>query len=436
MRSTLVSAACAAVLTLGASLPARSQETQAAPAAPPAQAATAAPPLPQGAPRAGAGRPAPVPLGDGPWDFATEEARIHITVVTKGLDHPWGMAFLPNGDMLVTERPGRLRVVRRGRLDPTPLDGLPPIRAAVIGGLLDVALHPDFAANRLVYFSYSKPDPAEPSLATTAVARARWDGGPALTGVEDVFVADSWYSPEIAGSNNRCCGQGPADGSYGSRIVFDSAGFLYVTIGDRNWGERAQDPSSHLGKIVRIRDDGTVPDDNPFVGREGYKPNLYTIGHRNPLGLTIHPLTGELWETEFGPRGGDELNRIEAGKNYGWILVTEGEHYNNDPRVLGKNSVPGMVDPVLFWVPSINPGNLAFYAGERFPAWRGDMLMATMTRSLLRASFDTAGKPTHQERMLTELGQRLRDVRVGPDGLIYVLTDETAGAMLRIEPAS
>ena len=439
MRSIPASAACAALLALGASLPARAQQTQAAPAAPPvpaAEPAPAAPPAPQGTPRAGGGRPAPVPLGDGPWDFATEEAGIHITVVTKGLDHPWGMAFLPNGDLLVTERPGRLRVVRGGRLDPTPIEGLPPIRAAVIGGLLDIALHPDFTANRLVYFSYSKPDPNEPSLATTAVARARWDGGPALADVEDVFVADSWYSPAIAGGNNRCCGQGPADGSYGSRIAFDAEGFLYVTIGDRNWGEKAQDPASHLGKIVRIRDDGTVPDDNPFVGREGYKPDLYSLGHRNPLGLTIHPITGELWETEFGPRGGDELNRIEAGGNYGWILVTEGEHYNNDPRALGKNSAPGMIDPVLFWVPSINPGNLAFYAGEPFPAWRGDMLMAAMGRTLLRVRFDAAGKPTHQERMLTELGQRLRDVRAGPDGLIYILTDETAGAMLRIEPTS
>jgi aldose sugar dehydrogenase len=375
------------------------------------------------------------PLGDGPWEVQTEKARIRVTVVTKGLDHPWGMAFLPNGDMLVTERPGRLRVIRGGMLDPTPIGGLPKVRAAVIGGLLDVALHPRFEQNRWVYFAYSKPDAEQDFVATTAVARARWDGGATLADVHDVFVADSWYSSEVAGKNNRCCGQGPADGSYGSRIVFDEDGFLYVTIGDRNWGEKAQDPSSHMGKLVRIHDDGTVPTDNPFVGKDGYKPDLYTIGHRNPLGLTIHPVTGELWSTEFGPRGGDELNRIAAGKNYGWILVTEGEHYNKQPAARGKNSVPGFEDPVLFWAPSINPGNLAFVAGEAFPAWRGDMLMAAMSRSLLRASFDAAGKPLGQERMLTDLGQRLRDVRQAPDGLIYVLTDETAGAMLRIEPA-
>jgi glucose/arabinose dehydrogenase len=406
----------------------RAQEPQAAPAQAPAA---------PGAPRAGArgpGRQA-TPLGDGPWDFDTEQERIHVTLVTKGLDHPWGMAFLPDGDMLVTERPGRLRVIRDGVLDATPIGGLPAIRAAVIGGLLDIALHPDFAENRLIYFAYSKPDPEESILATTAVARARWDGGTMLADVEDVFVADTWYSSSMAGSNNRCCGQGPADGSYGSRIVFDADGFLYVTIGDRNWGEKAQDPSSHFGKIVRIRDDGTIPEDNPFVGREGYRPDLYTIGHRNPLGLTIHPVTGELWSTEFGPRGGDELNRIEAGKNYGWILVTEGAHYNNQPAVRGKNSVPGMEDPVLFWAPSINPGNLAFYEGDLFPAWRGDMLMAAMSRSLVRASFDDAGDPVGQERILTELGQRFRDVRQGPDGLIYLLTDETEGAVLRVEPA-
>jgi aldose sugar dehydrogenase len=390
-----------------------------------------APPAPGNATAAGRGSPR---LGDGPWDLDTERQRVHVSVVTKGLDHPWGLAFLPDGDMLVTERPGRLRIIHDGRLEPAPIDGLPAIRAALIGGLLDIALHPNFESNRLIYFAYSKPDNDDPSLSTLAVARARWDGGPTLADVEDIFVADAWYSPKIAGSNDRCCGQGPADGSFGSRIVFDADGLLYVTVGDRNWGERAQDPSTHFGKIVRIRDDGTIPDDNPFLHMDGYKPDLYTIGHRNPLGLSIDAATGALWSTEFGPRGGDELNRIEAGKNYGWMLVTEGEHYNGEPSIRGKNSVPGLEDPVLFWVPSINPGNLLFYQGARFPAWRGDILMATMTRSLLRAGFDAAGEPVGQEKMLTELGQRLRDVRQGPDGLLYVLTDETDGAVLRIEP--
>jgi glucose/arabinose dehydrogenase len=217
-------------------------------------------------------------------------------------------------------------------------------------------------------------------------------------------------------------------------LAFDSRGLLYVTSGDRNWGEKAQDPSSDFGKILRIRDDGTIPKDNPFVGKSGYRPEIYTLGHRNPLGLTIDPATGQIWATEFGPNGGDELNHIEAGKNYGWILVTEGVHYNGDPVALGHHSVPGMVDPVLYWDPSINPGDLVFYRGDRFPAWRGNLLIATLTHSLLRVSFDGSGKPVGQEHMLAELGQRLRDVREGPDALLYLLTDETSGAVLRIEP--
>jgi glucose/arabinose dehydrogenase len=391
---------------------------------PPAQAPAA--------PRAA--RPPTPPLGDGPWELTTERGHIHVTVVTKGLDHPWGMVFLPDGDLLLTERPGRLRVVRDGKLDPTPLAGLPPIRAAVIGGLADVALHPRYASNRLVYFSYSKPDAQDPSVSTLAVARARWDGGPALADVADIFVAADWYGSTMAGRNNRCCGQGPADGSFGARMAFGRDGMLYVASGDRNWGEKAQDPASHLGKILRLRDDGSVPPDNPFIDREGYRPEIYTMGHRNPTGLAVHPQTGALWSTEFGPRGGDELNLIEAGKNYGWILVTHGAHYNNDPVSRGAGPVPGMVEPLLHWEPSINPGNIAFYADDALAGWRGSLLLATMTRSLVRIGFDAAGKPAEQERILTELGQRLRDVRVGPDGHVYVLTDETDGAVLRIAP--
>lgn len=376
------------------------------------------------------------PLGDGPWVIATEELDVRVEVVTKGLERPWGMAFLPSGDVLVTERPGRLRVIRDGRLDPDPIGGLPAIRTAVFGGLMDIALHPAFESNRLVYWSYSKTHPANEDLAATAVGRGRYDGGSMLEDVEDVFVAEPWYGPSMADENDRCCGQPPPGAVYGSRILFDDNGSLYATMGDRGWGEMAQEPGTHFGKILRMDDDGAVPPDNPFVGAAGYKPEIWTLGHRNPVGLTLDSSSGALWSTEFGPRGGDELNRIEAGKNYGWILVTEGTHYNDDPPALGRNSVPGMTDPVLYWVPSINPGNIAFYHGTEFQAWQGDLLMGAHTRSLVRIRFDDDGQPIHQERMLEELAQRVRDVRVGPDGFIYLLTDETAGAMIRVAPGS
>lgn len=369
---------------------------------------------------------------DGPWDVTTEQMPIHVRVVTKGLDHPWGLAFLPDGSMLVTERPGRLRVIRNGVLDPKPIEGVPPVRAVRLGGLLEIALHPRFSENRFIYLGYSKPGSQDPSRSTAAILRARWDGGASLTDVKDIFVADAYRGGDTAPSG--CCGQSDGDGSYGSRMAFDRNGFLYVTLGDRNHGEFSQNPGSHAGKIVRLRDDGSPAPDNPFAGRPGYKPEIYTLGHRNPLGLTIHPVTGEIWSTEFGPRGGDELNKIVAGKNYGWIDVTEGQYYDGTAATRGKNSVPGMEDPILFWVPSINPGNLMFYNGDKFPAWKGNLLIATLTRSLLRVTFDAQGKPVAQERMQTGVNQRLRDVRLGPDGFIYLITDETAGAVLRIEP--
>jgi len=253
------------------------------------------------------------------------------------------------------------------------------------------------------------------------VDSARYDCGTALSDVADVFVANAWFGG--TGAPKGCCGERPPDGnSNGGHLLFDRAGFLYVTSGDRNYGELAQDPSTDLGKILRIRDDGTIPQDNPFVGKPGYLPEIYTIGNRNPLGLTLHPVTGEIWESEFGPRGGDEVNLIKAGKNYGWNIVTKGEHYNGEPS---EKTHPGMGDPVLHWEPSINPWNLAFYYGDKFPQWKGNLLIGTMTHSVLRATFDDKGNPTGQERMIPELNQRLRDLRVGPDGYIYLLTDET-----------
>jgi len=406
----------------------------------------------------GGGRGAP-PLGDGPFDIGEGENRLHITVITKGLDHPWGMAFLPNGDMLVTERAGRLRVVRKGVLDPTPIEGLPRIYVKGLGGLLDVTLHPNFAQNRFVYLAYSKPGEPDAANGGLAVYRAKWDGA-ALTEGKDIFIAipalgGAGTVPPVArgeiapGIVARCCGQGPADGnSEGSRLAFDKAGFLYITSGDRNYGELAQDPSNDIGKILRLKDDGNVPSDNPFVGKAGYRPEIYSLGHRNPLGLTIDPITGDMWSTEFGPRGGDELNRIQAGKNYGWMVVTNGTHYDGTLGRMGKNNVAGFEDPVDFWVPtcagpcSFNPGNVAVYYGDKFPKWKGNLLVGSMgswegdTNFIMRVVLDDKGKMASQTKIMTGLNQRVRDVRIGPDGFIYVLTDVATpnGAMLRLEP--
>jgi len=402
-----------------------------------AQNTPAAPAQPAGEPAAAPARFQTPPLGEGPWDFQTDQANLHVELVTDALDHPWALAFLPDGDMLVTERPGRLRVIRDGVLDPQPIDGLPPIFAFGISGLTDVVLHPDFASNRVLYLSYSKAHPdagASPTVqsdSALAVLRAKWDGGPTLTEVEEIFVAAPWYGAKAV---ERCCGQGPTFGSYGGRMAFGADGKLYISSGDRNYGELVQDPSTDFGKIIRLNDDGSVPQDNPFVGREGWRPEIWSTGHRNQTGLSLDPVTGTLWETEFGPRGGDELNRIEKGANYGWMDVTQGQHYDSTPAK-GVKGVPGMTDPVIAWLPdSHNPGNVVAYHGAAFPQWEGNLLVAMMNRSLIRAELGPDGTVTKQEAMLQDLGQRFRDVRVGPDGAVYVLTDETAGALLKLTP--
>jgi glucose/arabinose dehydrogenase len=388
-------------------------------------------------PRAAAARPAgPPPLGAGPWDYSTASGPIHVEVVTTGLVSPWGMAFLPDGGMLITERPGRLRIVAAdGTLDPEPVTGLPPVFAVGIAGMTDIALHPDFANNRLIYISYSKPTPANAEEQAQAVLRARWDGGHELTQVEDIFVATPWYG--AASVPERCCGQGPAFGSFGGRILFDADGYLFITSGDRNYGEMVQKTDNHFGKILRLNADGSVPAGNPWVGREGHVPEAWSTGHRNPLGLTINPLTGEMWESEFGPRGGDEVNRIVRGGNYGWITVTQGFHYNG-AQAERLRLAPGMIDPVLVYgPPSLNPGNLAFYTGDKLPGWHGDLLLASFTHGLLRYNTDALGVPQGEpEELLRDLGQRWRDVRVGPDGNVYLLTDMAQGAVLRITPGS
>ncbi len=394
-----------------------------------AQDAPAPTPRPAAAP---AGPPQPTALGRGPWDYDTQAGKVHVEVVARQIERPWGIAFLPDGGMLVTERPGRLRVIRDGKLDPVAIAGLPPINPAGIGGLFDVALDPDFAQNRKLYLSYAKPDPKNTDQTTLAVLSATWDGGLSLKDVKDIFVADAWYG--AAPLPARCCGQGPASGSHGGRIAFGPDGKLYVTSGDRNYGEMVQKPDNHFGKILRINSDGSVPKDNPFVGKAGWKPEIWTLGHRNPLGLTLDA-QGRFWETEFGPRGGDELNLIEKGRNYGWIDVTQGFHYNGE-AAKGIKGVAGMTDPVMaFGPPSLNPGNPTWYGGAMFPGWRGNLLLPSFTKGLLRISFDENDKPVATEELLGDLKQRMREARVAPDGSLYILTDETGGAVLRVTAA-
>jgi glucose/arabinose dehydrogenase len=385
-----------------------------------------------GQPQRGRG-PAPVDtLGSGPWDLqAGRGVRVHVTAI-KGLDHPWGIAFLPGGDMLVTERPGRLRVVRKGVLDPTPLGPLPEMVAQGLGGALDVSLHPQFATNHLIYIAYSKPAPGQVGNATTAVYRARWDGGSTLADGKDIFVATSIQAPADKGV-------GPATGSYGARFAWEKDGTLYVSLGERNVPNTSQEPNTHLGKIVRIKDDGSVPKDNPFIGKAGYLPEIYTLGHRNPLGLYIHPTTGELWSTEEGPQGGDELNIIKAGKNYGWPVVSLGRNY--DGTIVGEGfTKPGLEEPIVFWVPAIAISGLSIYNADAFPAWKGNALVGAMRANtgqhIQRVWFNAKGEPIGREIFLAELKQRIREVKPGPDGFLYALTDETFGAVLKIEPAA
>lgn len=344
---------------------------------------------------------------------AGEEA-YRVTTVAEGLEHPWGMAFLPGGDILVTERPGRLRVIRGGALAPEPIAGVPEVWAQGQGGLMDVALHPDFARNRLVYLSYSKPGPRG---ATTAVIRGRLEGG-RLAGVEEILEAEAWSEARV---------------HFGSRLVFGPEGHLFVSIGDRGRMENAQELGTHAGKILRLHDDGRVPADNPFVGRAGALPEIYAYGIRSPQGMAVHPETGELWETEHGPRGGDELNRILPGANYGWPVVTYGVAYSGE-KISEITTREGMEDPVHYWVPSIATSGLAIYDGERFPHWRGDFFvggLAGMHLARLEVSGDTA---VERQRLLEDRKQRIRDVRVGPDGHLYVLVDAGEAPVLRLEP--
>ena len=344
---------------------------------------------------------------------SSEEHRFRVVTVASGLRFPWGIAFLPNGDMLVTERQGRVRLLRGGTLQGDPVAGAPEVWASGQGGLLDIERHPRFAQNRLVYLTYSKPGLRG---ATTALARARLEGD-RLVDLRDLLVADAW-------------GRGGAH--FGSRIVFDSAGMVYFGIGDRGQRDRAQRVSDHAGTIMRLHDDGRVPADNPFVGQSDARPEIFSYGHRNPQGMTLHPTSGELWETEHGARGGDEVNLVRRGRNYGWPAITHGIDYSGAP-ISADTARAGMEQPLLYWVPSIATSGLAIYAGDRFPRWRGNVFSGALAgQQLRRVVFD--GHRAVRQEVLLEGRARIRTVKVGPDGYIYLLTDASDGEVLRLEP--
>ena len=355
--------------------------------------------------------------------FETADYRIRVVSVAEGLANPWSLAFLPNGDMLVTEKPGRVRLIRAGVLTPEPVPGVPEVAARRQGGLMDVVLHPQFAENNWVYLTYSKP--GEGDNATTALARGRFDGT-RLTEVEDLFVANAWAE---------------TGGHFGSRLAFTPDGKLFMSIGERQQRDRAQDPTDHAGTVLRLNDDGSVPDDNPFLGRAGFLPEIYSYGHRSPQGLTVHPETGEVWENEHGPRGGDEANLILPGRNYGWPVVSYGREYSGE-IITHQPWKEGMEPPKYYWVPSIAISGMTFYTGDRFPEWKGHLFVGGLRHYVVQrvAPLNRRGG-FERESMLTELRQRVRDVRQGPDGLLYVVTDGdltrqgATGAVLRIEPA-
>ncbi len=358
--------------------------------------------------------------------FDTEGPAIHVATVAEGLDHPWGLVFLPDGSMLVTEKPGTLRHVSAAGELSEPLAGVPEVDARGQGGLLDVSLDPAFAENRLVYLSYAEPGPSGNGGGNgTAVARGTLSAdNSALENAEVVF---------------RQLPKEDSTKHFGSRIVFDGEGHMFVTLGERSEEQfrgQAQDLSSHLGKIVRLNPDGSVPEDNPFVGQGGARPEIWSYGNRNVQAAAINPSTGVLWEIEHGPRGGDELNIIEPGVNYGWPVVSLGVNYSGTPVGSGEAHAEGMRDSIYHWTPVIAPSGMMFYGGDAFPDWQGDLFVGGLkSTALVRLELD-GDSVVSEERLLEDLGLRIRDVAEGPDGAIYVITDESDGEILRIVPAT
>ncbi|MEN9226815.1 MAG: PQQ-dependent sugar dehydrogenase [Thermostichus sp. HHBFW_bins_43] len=348
---------------------------------------------------------------------ARTEQAFRVVPLASGLEHPWGMAFLPDGSILVTERPGRLRLVTANGLDPQPIGGVPEVVAQGQGGLLDVVLHPDYSENGWIYLAYSAPGPGG---AGTRVARAR-------------LGQEGLYDLEVIFDMER---KTPAVHHFGARLAFDEEGLLYIGTGDRGERNRAQDLGDHAGKVLRITDSGGIPADNPFVNQAGALPEIYTYGNRNIQGLTRHPETGAIWSHEHGPRGGDEINIIAPGVNYGWPLITHGREYAGGPVGQGLSEAPGLASPLLHWTPSIAPSGMTFYTGEAFPEWQGNLFVGALAgQHLARLQLD-GDRVVAEERLLEGAVGRIRDVRQGPDGLLYLLTDAPNGSLLRLEPKS
>jgi aldose sugar dehydrogenase len=367
------------------------------------------------------------PLPALPLEFDTGEGqRIRVVAVARGIESPFSAAFLPDGSMLVTTRTGQLRIIRNGVLDPRPVAGTPASYWAIESGLpgavhgyMDIALHPQFGQNGFLYLTYTKP--LDEKRRVAALARGKWDGN-AITGMKDIFVSD------VAAT---------------SRIAFGRDGTLYMSMtgNDPQDPNFPQNPNSLGGKVLRLNDDGTIPRDNPFVGQPGHRPEVYTLGHRGTLGLALHPATGEMWQNEDGPNGGDEINILKPGGNYGWPIVSLGRDYPG-PLHNGAFGHAGFEAPVVYWMPAIGVSGMAFYTGDKLPKWKGDVFVGALrtgeipgTGHLERILFNQEMQELRRESLLTELRQRIRDVRQGPDGFLYVLTDEKDGAVLRIEPA-
>ena len=386
---------CGAALTIGGGLTAQPR--------PPAQ----------GSPR--------FPLPTAPLVLQTNDQKIKVTVLARGIERPWSLLPLPDGDFLISVRPtGQVLALRKGVLDPKPLTGIPASRTTRTTGMLDMAMHPKFADNKLIYFTYHKP--VDDKQYTLALARGRYEGT-GLADVKDLYVGN----PTQTG---------------GSHITFGLDGLLYITVGGASQAisKDAQSPATIFGKVLRLKDDGTVPPDNPFVGKEGYRPEIFTLGNRDHFGLAPHPVTGEIFHSELGPMGGDKINILKAGGNYGWPLYGYGRENNGAP--MEHPNRPGIEPAWITWNPGITPSGLIFYTGDKFPQWKGNIFVGSVVRGrvpgsggLERIVFNEKLWELRRESILQELHQRIRDVRQGPDGLIYLLTEEDDGAVIKIEPA-